>query len=320
MLSTRVTRIARVLAVSFLAIGSAAFSDTLDQSTIRILVPQSTSALPFFLMAKENPIAGVSIRVDTFLSHPQALAVMLRGEADMLFTGTSQGWENRLGGSPIVMIDTGVWGISSLVGSDMKIKGFSDLKGKRIALPFPGSPLDFQSRAALVREHVNPDRDLTISYGAFTQSLPRLLAGQLDGVALPEPQATAAVKEHGLVRLFTFFDAWAKVSGGDGRSPQVSLFATGAFTRTRKALIVELVNAWKKASMTVAGDPAVSAVLFAPALSTDSGVLQEAVRNTLYSVPSFTENKTLVLAYYREVLSYLSGGNRPLDDGFFFLP
>ncbi len=70
-------------------------------------------------------------------------------------------------------------GVSSLVGKDPSIRGFADLKGKRIALPFPGSPLDFQSRALLVFEKLDPDKDVMISFGPFAQSVQRLMAGQL---------------------------------------------------------------------------------------------------------------------------------------------
>jgi ABC-type nitrate/sulfonate/bicarbonate transport system substrate-binding protein len=299
---------------------STALLDSQERQKLRILVPQSTSALPFFIMAKKSPIGGMTVSVELFVNHPQALALLLKGDADLLLTGTSQGWENRLDGSPIVMVDTGVWGISSLVGRDPTIKGFSDLKGKRIALPFPGSPLDFQTRAILVREKIDPDRDLTISYGAFTQSIPMLLAGQLDAIALPEPQATTIVKERGLARIVTYSEAWAKINGGDGSSPQVSLFATEAFARSHASALVKLIDAWREETRSVQESPAESAAAFASALSTSPDILTEAVMNTLFSVPSFPENKTKILAYYQDVEPYFPGPKRPLDEKFFFLP
>ncbi len=288
--------------------------------SLRVLVPQSTSAIPFLLLAKENPLPGISLRVETFVSHPQALALLLRGEADMLLTGTSQGWENRLDGSPILMVNTGIWGVSSLVGREAGIKSFADLSGKRIALPFPGSPLDFQTRAILAREKLDADRDVALSYGAFTQSIPRLLAGQLDAVALPEPQATSMVKERGLIRLVKYADAWAKTSGGDPKSPQVSLFVSEAFSKAYKPLLIRLTEEWVKASARVEGDPAGASESFASVLSTDKLILEEAIRNTIFHVPSFEENQTRVLDYYAAVLPYFPGPKGGLDAAFFFHP
>jgi NitT/TauT family transport system substrate-binding protein len=287
---------------------------------LKILVPQSTSAIPFLMLADEDPLEGLDIQAETFLVHAQALALLLRGDADLLYTGTSQGWENRLGGSSIVIVGTGVWGVSSLVGRDASIARVADLKGRRIALPFPGSPLDFQTHYLLERAGLDPGRDVEISYGAFTQSLPRLLAGQLDAAALPEPQATTAVRDRGLVRLFRYADAWAAASGGDGMSPQVSLFAMADWAHAHARTLSSLATAWRQASAKAAAKPAEAAARYAGAMSVDAALLEEALGNTLFAVPGFTEHKARVLAYYREVVKYLPGEQKPLDDDFFFVP
>jgi NitT/TauT family transport system substrate-binding protein len=294
-------------------------ADSPSPAVLRILVPQSTSSLPLLLLAAQQPLKDVEIRVETFLNHPQALALLLRGEADLLFTGTSQGWENRLDGSPIVMIDTGVWGVASLVGKDLSIRGFADLKGKRLALPFPGAPLDFQTRAILDHEGVDPDRDLTISYGTFAQSVPLLLAGKLDAAALPEPLATNVVRTKGLVRMQRYAEAWKAVTG-DARSPQVSLFALQAWAKGHGPLVASFLDAWQAASRRVAEGPADLWPRFAPALSTDAVLLEESARNTLFDVPDPAANRAKVMEYYRQVARYLPGAARQLDDGFFFVP
>jgi ABC-type nitrate/sulfonate/bicarbonate transport system substrate-binding protein len=244
----------------------------------------------------------------------------MRGETDLLLSGTSQGWENRLDGSPIVMLDTGVWGISSLVGRDPAITGFADLRGKRLAVPFPGSPLDFQSRALLSFEKIDPDKDVTISFGPFAQSVQRLLAGQLDAAALPEPLATTVVKKNGLLRLVEYSQAWARFTGGDRQSPQVSLFATEGYAHDHAALIAAVVTAWDAASRRVSSAPGAAAAQFAAALAVDQGILEEATRNTLLAIPSPAENKTRVMAYYQAVSRYFPAGPRPLDERFFFAP
>ena len=306
-----------VVCIALLLSVTISHSDDLVLTKVRVLVPQSTAAMPFLLMAREHSIPGVDLEVDFFLNHAQALALLLRGETDLLLSGTSQGWENRLDGSPIVMIDTGVWGISSLVGRDTSLGSFASLKGKRLALPFPGSPLDFQSRALLAFDKLDPDRDLTISYGPFPQSVQRLLAGQLDAVALPEPLATAVVKKSGLRRLIRYDRAWGRLTGGDGGSPQVSLFSTEGFSRDHAQTIGAIVTAWSEASRTVTADPSGAASRFSTSLDTDPAILEEAARNTLLDVPSMTENRTRVLAYYQTVAKYLPAGLRPLDVQFF---
>ena len=295
-------------------------SAVLDVVRIRILAPQTTSALPLLQMAREHTPADADVRVELFTNHAQALALLLRGDADLLLSGTSQGWENRLDGSPIVMVDTGVWGLASLVGRDPSIGGFKDLKGKRLAIPFPGSPLDFQTRALLFHEGINPDRDLSISYGPFPQSVARLLSRQIDAAALPEPLATSVVGKDGLLRLTEYSRAWAAVNGGDGRSPQVSLFATEAFVASHRSLLLKLVAAWRESSREVSTDPAAAARAFANALGLSPEVVEEAARRTLFEVPDLGDNESRVIQYYRQVAPFFPTDKRALDAQFFFVP
>jgi len=308
------------LCIALLLSVSIGHSAVRDVVRIRILAPPTTSALPFLQMAREHTPADADIQVELFANHAQALALLIRGDADLLLSGTSQGWENRLDGSPIVMVDTGVWGLASLVGRDPSIKGFKDLKGKRLAIPFPGSPLDFQTRALLSHEGMNPDRDLSISYGPFPQSVARLLSQQIDAAALPEPLATSVVGKDGLLRLTEYSRAWAAVNGGDGRSPQVSLFATEAFVASHRSLLLNLVAAWRESSREVSTNPAAAARAFAGALDLSPGVLEEAARRTLFEVPDLGDNESRVIEYYRQVAPFFPTDKRALDAQFFFVP
>jgi NitT/TauT family transport system substrate-binding protein len=287
---------------------------------VRLLTSQTTAALPFLYMAREQTVPGVDLEIQFFANHAQALATLLRGDADLLYTGSSQGWQNRMDGSPIVMIDTGIWGMSSLIGRDPSIKGFADLRGKKIAMPFPGSPLDFQSRALLAHEHIDPVKDLTISFGPFPQSVQRLLSGQLDAAALPEPLATTVVEKNGLVRLVEYSKAWARVTGGDPRSPQVSLFAGTAYAASHAALIAAFVKVWDAATQRVVASPEAAAARFATDLATNQAILEEATRNTLLSVPAPAENRDRVLSYFKAVSPYLPSGSKQIDDTYFFIP
>jgi NitT/TauT family transport system substrate-binding protein len=311
-----------LVSVSLAAVMSHADSaaGTAARQPLTILVPQSTASLPFLLMAAEQSVPGAELRVQTFLNHPQALVLLLRGEADLLFTGTSQGWENRQDGSPIVTLTTGVWGVSSLVVTkEAGIAGFSDLKGKRLALPFPGAPLDFQTRAILDSRGIDPGKDLTISYGPFTQSVPLLLSGRLDAAALPEPLATTVVKTKGLLRAAVYAEEWKRVTG-EAESPQVSLFATEQWVKGKAALLAALLDAWKAASARVSEGKGDVVARFASTLSTDPAILEESLANTIFSVPDPAANRVKVERYYQQVARFFPGTARKLDDGFFYRP
>jgi len=311
---------AALIAVCLLAAGLPARAE--EPARLKVLLPPSPAARPFLRLAAQGRPDGVRLECATFLSHPQALALVLRGEADLLLTGTSQAWENHLAGGPLVLINTGIWAVSSLVGApgSAPLSSLAELAGRRLALPFPGAPLDFQTRCLLARRGLDPDRDLRIVYLAFGQSVPLLLQGKLDAAALPEPLASDLVLSRGLTRLLEYGQAWAEVFGGDPRSPQVSLFATRAFLAKNAGLVGRLVQAWARASTEVAGDPRGAARAHAAALELAPEVVAVAAAQTLFWVPSAEENLRRVTEYYEAVKGYLPGDRPPLDRAFFFAP
>lgn len=287
---------------------------------IHLLVPKSTASIPLILLARDDPLRGIDITVEVFINHPQAMIRLLRGNADLLFTGTSTGWGNRLNGGPIVLINTGIWGVSYLIGKDSNIKNFNDIKGKRLALPFPGSPLDFQTQYILKKNGIDPEKDLFISYSPFSQTIAKLLRDQVDVAPLPEPLATSMIQKHGLLRLIDYKKAWADITGGNELSPQVSLFSTEKFYRSHINLLIQFNLEWQKASQFVKNNPGHSAILSKDYLSLTSSIIETAIINTCYLIPSFEDNIKMVTDYYMEVRSFLPGKREELDRGFFFRP
>lgn len=292
--------------------------------TVRILAPRSTASTPLLILAEKDPIEGTDIVVELFINHPVAMARLIKGEVDLLFTGTSAGWENRLNGGPLVMVNTGVWGVSYLVSRDEKIRSFADLAGKRIALPFPGAPLDFQTRYLLARSGLDPDKDLSIRYAPFTQTVPMILSGTIDAAPLPEPLATNVIMNRGLLRAIDYKEAWALASetgGEDSRySPQVSLFTTRQKAGDLKETIVKITGEWKEASAWVRDHATDAARLTETQIDVPRDVLKTAIENTLFFIPSFEKNMDLVQDYYRKVRKYLPGKREDLDQDFFFIP
>jgi len=314
-MSKKILPLAAALLLAAVFVGAA---DSSPPEQVTILVPKSTASLPLLLLAEQDPLPGIDLRAEVFLNHPRALAQLLRGEADLLYTGTSQGWENHLGGGPLTLINTGTWGVSYLMGKDPGIKSFEDLKGLRLALPFPGSPLDFQTRTLLVHAGLDPDHDLSIVYAPPPQAVAQLLKGQVDVAPLPEPLATKLETGKGLLRLMAYTEAWAEFNGGEAASPQVSLFATRDFSSRHSGLLADLVAAWRLATEQVVADPEPAAHLCAGTLELPPPLIATAARHTLLHVPSGAENHRLLLEYYETVKQQLPGERPPLGKDFFF--
>jgi NitT/TauT family transport system substrate-binding protein len=298
--------------------GEGAFAQDNKSSPVYILAPASTASTPLFVLAEKDPLENVDIIVKVFINHPQALATLYRKEAQLLFTGTSLGWENRLGGAPIIMVTTGVGGVSYLIGKKPMITDFSQLKGKKVALPFPGSPLDFQTRYILLKKGINPDNDVELRYAPFAQTTSMLVEGLIDVAPLPEPLATSVTIQHGLRRLVDYKKAWADASGAGEYSPQVSLFVTDDFARQNRDLILAIVNSWRESADFTARNPLEAAHITARYLPMPIDILESAIANTLYAVPDYTENRKMVIDYYQKVKDFLPGKREMLPESFFF--
>jgi NitT/TauT family transport system substrate-binding protein len=309
-----------LLAVFFALVALGVGTIQAETQVVRLLVPRSNSSLPLLLVAEKDPIPEVDVQATMYQNHAQALAMLLRGEADLLLTGTSQGWENYLSGSPLLMIGTGVWGVSFLIGSKdcPPIESVADLAGKIIALPFPGSPLDFQTRFLLQHHGLDPDRDLKLIYSPPPQTAALLLKGQIDAAPIPEPLASELVINRGLQRYLDYKQAWASAYGGDPKSPQVSLFATRTFAAGNTELLQELTIRWQAATEQIIKDPEGAAREFSDFLGFSESVIAQSIPNTLFYVPSPEENRDRVRAYYEAVRGFLPGKRGALEEDFFF--
>jgi NitT/TauT family transport system substrate-binding protein len=311
-----------LLAASFTLLALGVGTAQAQPSEVRLLLPPSNSSLPLLLLADQDPIRNVDIQATMYQNHAQALALLLRGEADLLLTGTSQGWENYLSGSPLLMVGTQVWGVSFLIGSKdcPPIESVADLAGKSIALPFPGSPLDFQTRFLLQHHGLDPDRDLKLIYSPPPQTAALLLNGQIDAAPLPEPLASELVINRGLQRFLDYKQAWASAHGGDPKSPQVSLFTTRKFAAENAELLQELIVPWQAATEQIVEDPEGTARKFADFLGFSELVIAQSIPNTLFCVPPPEENRDRVRAYYEAVKGFLPGKRSELEEDFFFPP
>lgn len=304
-----------LILVLFLSTGAVA-----DEARLTILVPNSTSSIPLFEVEKRDEatdvVPGVVVDVEVFANHAQAVARLLTGDVELLFTGSSVGWSNHLNGGPIVMIGTGIWGVSSLVGISDDYDDVGDLRGKTLVLPFPGAPLDLQMRYILEHSGIDPDADLNIVYAPFPQAAAQLISGQVDAAPLPEPLATTLVVGRGLKRYVRLQDAWMDVSG-DPYSPQVSLFAVAGAGIADDGVVSALLEAWRDASEFVVNEPQKAASSHAAVLGQPVPIVEQALRNTIFYVPDAAENRARVLAYINTVGQ--EGDPLP-GDAFFLTP
>lgn len=292
--------------------------DKKSPEQILILVPESTSSLPFFLLEEKQPLAGIRIRVETFAQHAQALVRLIRGEADFLITGTTQGWQSFWDGNPLVAINSYVWGVSSLLVRADGPKTLAGLKGKSVSLPFPNSPLDVKTRFLLERAGLSGQKDVRIEYRAFAQAVPLLLSGAIDAAAFPEPIASNLVMTQKLVRLLDYRRAWGEALQNDGLSPEVTLFTTAKRAAELDAVIPILHGEISRMIDTIPAHKNDLASRYSHRFGFPEPVILEALGRTSFWSCDFSQHAVKIREYLGQIKPYFSTSTGELPDHFFY--
>lgn len=258
--------------------------------------PQTLAAVPLSLMA-EKPLAGYTIRLAPFTDHALAVAAFLRGESDLLYTGTSLGAAQATKG--VRLWRTPVWGTASIVlrpGAAFSGKGaLSALRGKRVALPFRGSPNDIQLRRLFEHHRIAAE----IEYQPHLQAAASLLAGRIDAAVLPEPLASKLISEHRLLRLAELAALESQVFVDEAPSPMVSFFVTAQLPAEKLALLPELESRLSAALHVLHNDTPKIAKARAADFQVSPQVVVEGLRHTYFAMVPLKTAEARTRAFLR---------------------
>ncbi len=287
-------------AVMTITVSTAAFARAVPEQSVGtsaepmlILAPSTVSSAPLLRLAERYPD---EYRLEFFTDHPQALARLIQGEADLLATGFSVGYARFQAAGDLVHVATPVWGVSALM-THRPVQRLEELAGGVIYAPFEGSPIDIFLRAIL--DHHGLTGRIRIEYAPFPQAAALVGQGNADAAVLVEPIASRLEVAGTAHRLMNLHDGWAEVSGGEPRSPQVSIFARRRGSAGSAGALELFGRRLGDAVTEVVRDPQAAAVAAAPALEVPVPVVQRALVNTLFDLPSAAETAALIREYAR---------------------
>ena len=258
-----------------------------------ILAPSTVSSAPLLTLSGQFPD---DYRVEFFTDHPQALARLIQGEADLLATGFSVGDARFRAAGDLVHVVTPVWGVSAIM-THRPVQRIDELVGGVIYAPFEGSPIDIFLRAIL--DHHDLTDQIRIEYAPFPQAAALVGQGNADAAVLVEPIASRLEIAGTAHRLMNLHDGWSEVSGGEARSPQVSIFARRSGVSRRGPALALFEQRLRDAVAEINRDPQSAAVLVAPALEVPLPIAQRAMMNTLFDLPPAAETAALIADYTR---------------------
>ncbi len=142
--------------------------------------------------------------------------MMIDGTADFAILPTTMAAITYNKGFGYQLIAVPVWGNLYLVGNDTTIKGWEDLKGKRVYVMARGMTPDELFRYLLRRNGLDPEKDINLDYSFPTHiDLANAAgAGRAPLAVLSEPLASMVMKNNqSLRRFFSLEEEWAKFEG-----------------------------------------------------------------------------------------------------------
>jgi NitT/TauT family transport system substrate-binding protein len=278
--------------------------------TATIPAAKTVSSIPLLALEGQT-IGGLTLVTPLFDDHPLALAELLGGRSQGLFTGSTLAIKNSQADGPIIQIATPVWDVAGLVTLDPGLRTLEDFTGKSLVVPLAGGPLDVQLQTMLKARGLTGR--VRVDYAEPVQAAALLLQKRVDGACLPEPLVSRLVLMNNAREVFTFAEAWAGLNAGDGRAPQVSLVTRRDWAASHGEFLKALVAVLRQSLAKVKADPRGYAARFAPILGLPAAVVERGLTHTLFDLPTTAETTRL----YRAYLS-VTGETKPLARDFFF--
>ena len=193
-------------------------------SEVAVLNPGGPALIPVAGILGGQVSGDLPLRVSVWRTQEEALG-RLQGDPRLyavlpLPLGVALGSR-----SDLVLLAVHEWRVFSLVVSpSLPFEGLASLKGKELYMAQGrGTTLDALVRFLLLREGVDPERDLRLIYAPPQEIVALFRQGSLEAAALPEPFTTLCLapgKGHVALDLQ---EVWQQATGG--RVPVAGLFA-----------------------------------------------------------------------------------------------
>jgi NitT/TauT family transport system substrate-binding protein len=297
---------------------------------IRLVGTIGPMSLPLAYMVKNNSLESIARTTSlTLWSNPtqlQAIITSLQGDFVALPTNSSSLYYNK--GISLQLLDCSIWNILYLVTEDTGIKSITDLKGKRIVIPYQGAIPDAMFRFVWQQYGLDPDKDIDIYYAPDpVQASQLLLLDQDKYVLLSEPSATSVIlngQANGkkYIRALNMEVEWKKASGTNRSTPIAGTVVLGAL-KDRPEIINTFINEYQKAVTWIMANPQEAGVIGEKVLA-DSGftapVLSDSMNNISWRFVRSQDARPDIESFF-SALSMVSpgfiGGKLP-DSGYYY--
>lgn len=211
-------------------------------------------------------------------------------------------------------------GLLYVITTDASIRQITDLKGRRITVPFPNDTPELVFDAVLAQNGMTEDMEVDRA-GTPIEAIQMLLAGRIDIALVPEPAATAAMVKAAtsgktVYRAIDMQIEWGKVTGLGPSMPQAGLAFAQSFLSEHADKASPLLAALEKATAAVIANPTEAASHAASALELPWPVIEKAIpHSNLVATPAKAARPAInaLLTAIAKVNPQMIGGRMPDD-------
>ncbi len=190
-----------------------------EQLNLKIGSAPGPVTYPLATMSEKN----VNISLNPWQSGEQLTAMITSKEVDLCSTPLSNALLTYNKGMDTQLLMVTVWGMLYVMSTENDISSIQDLKGKEVVVSGKGGIHDLIFRHLLIKNGIDPDQDLKITYLDMTEASQRLISGQVKHAVLNEPQSSIAslnAKKGNLElnRVLDLTEEWNKLPGQAGKN------------------------------------------------------------------------------------------------------
>jgi NitT/TauT family transport system substrate-binding protein len=297
---------------------------------IRLVGTIGPLSIPLAYMVENDSLASVAdeTTLEIWANPTQLQAIITGGQADFVSLPTNSAalFYNR--GISLQLLDSSIWNILYLVTTDTSITSVTDLKGKKVVVPYQGAVPDAIFRVVLKQHGIDPDSDIQIIYAPDpVQGSQLLLTGEEQYAVLSEPSATSVILKgqssgKNFARVLNMSTEWQKATGQSSPTPVAGTVVIGNI-KDRPDVISSFLTEYEKAVKWMLANPVEAGEVGAKALAEQgfsAGVLTQSMQNIDWEfIPA--QDARLKIENFFNALAGISpnfiGGTLP-DEGFYF--
>lgn len=181
-----------------------------------------------------QPDEGLNITLRPWKMYDQLLAMITAEQVNLSSTPITNAIMLYNKGFDVQLINISVWGMLYVLSPDDTVQEIADLKGEKIAVAGKGGIHDLVFRHLLIKNGLDPDKDVQILYMDLPEASGKLATSELKFAVLNEPNssmATLNAKKGGveLHRVLDLQEEWQKVTGQkEARIPQAGFVVVNA--------------------------------------------------------------------------------------------